>query len=147
VAIPALVLTEQLVSGRRLRLKYLPLLLWGYLQYRLSGEYRIKRAGGPPGMSQGFPDEIVTDGIYGITRNPMYLGHIIFLGGLTLMTRSPIALAIVSSVIPWYRERARKDEERLEKKFGPSYSEYRDSVPRWVPIPQIVKDKISKFAA
>ncbi len=135
MAIPAVVLAEQLMSRRRLHLKYLPLLAWGYLQYRLSGDYRTKVAGGPSGMSQGFPDGIVTTGIYKWTRNPMYLGHMIFLGGLTLLTRSPIALAAISSVIPWYNERVKKDEERLAKKFGSVYEEYRDSVPRWIGIP------------
>ena len=135
VAIPAVVLAEQLMSRRRLHLKYLPLLAWGYLQYRLSGDYRTKVAGGPSGMSQGFHDGIVTTGIYKWTRNPMYLGHMIFLGGLTLLTRSPIALAAISSVIPWYNERVKKDEERLAKKFGSVYEEYRDSVPRWIGIP------------
>ena len=70
----------------------------------------------------------------------MYLGHMIFLGGLTLLTRSPVALAIVSSVIPWYNERVKKDEERLQKKFGPSYEEYRDSVPRWIGLPRELKE-------
>ncbi len=135
MAIPAVVLAEQLMSRRRLHLKYLPLLAWGYLQYGLSGDYRTKVAGGPSGMSQGFPDGIVTTGIYKWTRNPMYLGHMIFLGGLTLLTRSPIALAAISSVIPWYNERVKKDEERLAKKFGSVYEEYRDSVPRWIGIP------------
>ena len=86
-------------------------------------------------MSQGFPDGIVTTGIYKWTRNPMYLGHVIFLSGLTLLTRSPIALAAISAVIPWYNERVKKDEERLAKKFGPVYEEYRDSVPRWIGVP------------
>ena len=31
----------------------LPLLAWGYLQYRLVGNYRLPRAGGTSGM--GFP--------------------------------------------------------------------------------------------
>lgn len=147
VAIPAVVIAEQLISGRRIRFKYGVLLLWGYLQYRLSGEYRIKRAGGPSGMSQGFPDEIVTDGIYGITRNPMYLGHMIFLGGLVLMTRSPISMAIFSSLLPWYNKRARADEERLVKKFGPDYETYKHAVPRWIPVPKAIQEKLSELVA
>lgn len=147
VIIPSAVLLEQLVSRRRLHLKYLPMLAWGYLQYRLAGDFRTKRAGGPSGMSQGFPESIVTDGIYKFTRNPMYLGHMIFLTGLTLMTRSPIALAISSSVIPWYNERAKKDEERLTKIFGQDYTSYKDKVPRWLPIPKIVRNALSSQAA
>ncbi len=142
LVIPAVVLAEQLISRRKLHLRYAPLLAWGYLQYRLAGSYRSKVAGGPSGMSQGFPEGIVSTGIYRWTRNPMYLGHMIFLGGLTLLTRSPVALAIVSSVIPWYNERVKKDEERLQKKFGPSYQEYRDSVPRWIGLPPELKEML-----
>ena len=149
VVIPAVVMAEQLVSRRKLHLKFAPFLLWGYLQYRLSGDYRSKVAGGPSGMSQGFPEGIVTTGIYRWTRNPMYLGHMIFLGGLTLLTRSPIALAAISAVIPWYNERVKRDEERLVKKFGPVYEQYRDSVPRWVAIPEqfrhVIEGSETKF--
>lgn len=134
--IPAAVLAEQLMSRRRLYPKYALFMLWGYLQYRLSGQYRIKRAGGPPGMSQGFPEKIITDGIYAWTRNPMYMGHLIFLGGLALATRSPLAFSILSSVVPWYSSRAQKDEERLAEKFGQSYEDYKEGVPRWLGSPE-----------
>lgn len=147
VAIPAVVIAEQLMSRRRIHFKYVTFLIWGYLQYKFSGDYRIKRAGGPAGMSQGFPDEIVTDGIYGVTRNPMYLGHLIFLLGLMLMTRSPLALAIFSSVLPWYKKRAQIDEDRLTKKFGSDYLAYKESVPRWVPVPKVIQERLSRLAA
>lgn len=142
VFIPAAALIEQLISRRRLHLKYLPILAWGYLQYRLAGDYRSKIAGGPSGMSQGFPEKIVTSGIYGYTRNPIYLGHMIFLAGLTLVTRSPVALAAISAAIPWYRERVKRDEERLAEKFGSEYEEYKERVPRWVAIPSELMELI-----
>lgn len=134
--IPAVVLAEQLVSRRRVRQRYVFMLLWGYLQYRFAGNYRIKRAGGPSGMSQGFPERIVTEGIYEWTRNPMYLGHLIFIGGLTLATRSPLALSIFSFSLPWFARRVQKDEERLTEQFGQAYVEYVRRVPRWVGIPK-----------
>jgi steroid 5-alpha reductase family enzyme len=62
-------------------------MLWGYLQYRLCGQYRGKRSGGGPGPEVP-PERLVSSGIYAYTRNPMYLGHIIFLIGLTLTLRS-----------------------------------------------------------
>ena len=133
VAIPALVLAEQAATRRPLRLRWLPVMAWGYLQYRLSGSYRITRAGGPPGMSQGQPDELVTSGPYALTRNPMYLGHLVFLGGLTLLTRSPAALAVTAGLVHWFDERARTDHRRLVGIFGPAYEEYAARVPRWLP--------------
>lgn len=132
-AIPGVVLGEQLLSRRRVHLGWAPVLAWGFLQYRLSGDYRIVRAGGPSGMSQGVPERLVTTGVYGVTRNPMYLGHLIFLVGLTLLTRSPVSLATTASLLHWYDERARTDHRRLTGLFGDPYLEYAARVPRWLP--------------
>jgi protein-S-isoprenylcysteine O-methyltransferase Ste14 len=136
VVLPAAVLAEQAISRRPLRLKWLPVMLAGFLQYKLSGTYRIRHAGGPPGMSQGFPERITDTGPYAYSRNPMYLGHMIYLVGLVLVTRSPLALAIASARIPWYDQRAAQDEKRLEKAFGDEYVAYRDRVPRWIGLPK-----------
>jgi protein-S-isoprenylcysteine O-methyltransferase Ste14 len=136
VVLPAAVLAEQAISRRPLRLRWLPVMLAGYLQYKLSGTYRIRHAGGPPGMSQGFPERIIDTGPYAYSRNPMYLGHMIYMVGLTLVTRSPLALAIASARIPWYDQRAAEDEQRLEERFGAGYAEYRGRVPRWMGLPK-----------
>ncbi len=130
--IPAAVAVEQVVTGRRWHPQWSPLLAWGYLQYRLSGSYRLPKAGGPPGM-QGMPEQLVTSGPYAVTRNPMYLGHLIFLSGLTLVTRSPLAAVTTASLVPWFRKRALKDERRLVAKFGADYEAYCRRVPRWLP--------------
>jgi protein-S-isoprenylcysteine O-methyltransferase Ste14 len=130
---PAAVAVEQAIARRRVRLRWAPLLAWGYVQYRLAGRYRITRAGGPPGMSQGQPDRLVTSGIYSRTRNPMYTGHLIFLTGLTLTTRSPLALATTIALVPWFDQRARADHARLSKIFGTQYDDYAGRVPRWLP--------------
>ena len=60
-----------------------PLLAWGYLQYLLVGNYRLPRAGGTPGMD-ALPERMILAGPYHTTRNPMYLGHLIFMLGLVL---------------------------------------------------------------
>jgi protein-S-isoprenylcysteine O-methyltransferase Ste14 len=132
VVLPAAVLAEQAVSRRPLRLRWLPVMLAGFLQYKLSGAYRIRHAGGPPGMSQGFPERIIDTGPYALSRNPMYLGHIVWLAVLVLVTRSPWALVAAAIRIPWYDARAAEDERRLEKAFGAEYAAYRDRVPRWI---------------
>ena len=132
-AIPAVVLAEQTLSRRPLHPRWLPVLAWGVRPYKLSGSDRITRAGGPPGMSQGRPDRLVTTGIYAHTRNPMYMGHVVFLTGLTLLTRSPLALAVTAGLLPWFDERARADHQRLVAFFGRPYEEYAARVPRWLP--------------
>ena len=64
-------LVEQAVSRRPLALRWLPVMLAGFLRYRLSGRYRIRHAGGPPGMSHGFPERIIDTGPYAV-RIPWY---------------------------------------------------------------------------
>lgn len=133
VVLPALVLAEQAVSRRPLHPKWLPMMAWGFAQYKLAGGYRLPRAGGPPGMSQGLPESLVDSGVYAWTRNPMYLGHIIFAAGLVLVTRSPVAGAAAAALVPWFQRRVARDEQRLVERFGDSYVEYATWVPRWVP--------------
>lgn len=133
VTTPAVVALEQAVARRPVHPRWTPLLLWGYAQYRLAGDYRTRRGGGGPGQSGPPPEHLVRTGPYAWTRNPMYLGHLVFLTGLTLATRSPLAALALAVNIPWFDRHARRDEERLAELFGPEYLEYRDRVPRWVP--------------
>ncbi len=110
----------------------LPLLPWGYLQYRLAGDYRTKLGGGGPGIEVP-PERMVTSGIYRFTRNPMYLGHLIFLLGLALVFRSWVGLILFVAHIPWYQQRVSGDEARMVELFGDAYRDYTTRVKRWVP--------------
>jgi protein-S-isoprenylcysteine O-methyltransferase Ste14 len=131
--VPVTVAAEQLLRERRLRPAWSPLMVAGYLSYRLAGRYRLRRAGGPPGMSQGMPDRLIITGPYAATRNPMYLGHLVFLAGLAMVTRSPLAALIAAAHVPWFAARVRRDELRLRERFGAPYEAYCARVPRWVP--------------
>ena len=108
------------------------LLAWGYLQYRLSGKYRTRLGGGGPGIEIP-PDEIVASGPYRWVRNPMYLGHLIFMLGL-VVTFSSIAAALLLVVhVFWFHRRVLADEKRLETRFGAPYLGYKARVKRWIP--------------
>lgn len=110
----------------------LPLLAWGYLQYRLVGNYRAKLGGGGPGVAIP-PDRIVDAGPYRWVRNPMYLGHLIFFAGVALALGSWIAGAVFLFHVFWFHGRVREDERRLEELFGEPYRGYCRRVKRWVP--------------
>ena len=111
---------------------FFPLMLWGYLQYRLCGVYRIKRGGGGPGLERP-PERLVATGPYAYTRNPMYLGHIIFLAGLALTLQSWFAAAIMVGVAIWFHARVVSDEKKLAERLGKPYVDYTNSVRRWIP--------------
>ena len=111
---------------------FLPLMLWGYLQYRLCGLYRIKHGGGGPGLEIP-PERLVSSGPYAYTRNPMYLGHIIFLVGLTLTLQSWFAALITIAVSIWFHIRVLGDEKKLASTLGKPYVDYVNAVKRWIP--------------
>jgi protein-S-isoprenylcysteine O-methyltransferase Ste14 len=110
----------------------LPLLVWGYLQYRLTGNYRLRAGGGGPGIAVP-PERLVIDGPYRYCRNPMYLGHLIFFAGLALALRSWLAAAVLAYHLVWFDRRARDDEARLAALFGEPYRDYAARVRRWIP--------------
>jgi protein-S-isoprenylcysteine O-methyltransferase Ste14 len=103
----------------------------GWLLYRLAGDYRRSLAGGR-GMAT-MPWRLVTGGPYAYTRNPMYLGHLVFVAGLVLALRSPVALLLLAERWRRFSARVADDERRLAEAFGPEYEAYVRSVPRWLP--------------
>jgi protein-S-isoprenylcysteine O-methyltransferase Ste14 len=136
VLYPTLVVAwELLLNQGRLRFQpwFLPLLAWGYLQYKLVGRYRIRLGGGGPGMDTP-PERLVVSGPFAWCRNPMYLGHIIFLLGLTLSLRSELAAVITLATAVWFQFRVARDEKRLRERFGQPYVDYSGRVKRWIPF-------------
>ncbi len=116
----------------RLDPRGLPLLAWGYLEYRLCGAYRRPRGGGGPGPEVP-PHRLVTTGPYAYSRNPMFLGHIIFLAGLAITLRSPRAALLAVGVAAWFHRRVLEDERQLRDRFGAEYEAYTRRVDRWLP--------------
>ena len=78
------------------------------------------------------PTLLVTDGLFGWSRNPMYLGLTVFLIGLAIMleTLLPFSGAVAFAVITdrWY---IKFEEQALRRKFGESYETYARRTRRW----------------
>ena len=108
-------------------------LIWGYGQYRLVGNYRMKIAGGGPGLGGAPPERLVTSGPYSITRNLMYLGHLIFMYGLILTFKSWLAAVIFIFHLVWFHRRVLRDEDNMLERFGGAYEAYASQVKRWIP--------------
>ena len=76
---------------------------------------------------------LVTTGIHGWTRNPIYLGMFLMYGGIGIAMRSPsiLILALPLAIAICYGVVAR-EEAYLERRFGETYREYKTRVHRWV---------------
>jgi len=76
---------------------------------------------------------LVTTGIHGRTRNPIYLGMFLCYGGIGLGTRSPwvLALTLPLAITIRYGVIAR-EEAYLERRFGDAYRDYKARVRRWL---------------
>ncbi len=76
---------------------------------------------------------LVTSGIYGLTRNPIYVGFTILYAGLGVGLDSPLALAMVlPCLIVMDRFVIAREEVYLERKFGEPYRAYRQRARRWL---------------
>lgn len=76
---------------------------------------------------------VVTWGVFGRVRHPLYLAAMLFYLGMLLFTFSIIAGIVVIVIIIFYNYIARYEEKLLIEKFGTEYEEYIKRVPRWIP--------------
>lgn len=76
---------------------------------------------------------LVTAGIHGWSRNPMYVGMLLLYAGVGISARSPwvLTLALPLVIILRYRVVAR-EETYLERRFGDAYRDYKARVRRWL---------------
>ena len=76
---------------------------------------------------------LVTTGIHGWSRNPIYVGMFLLYAGIGIGARSPwvLILALPLVIILRYRVVAR-EETYLERRFGDAYREYKARVRRWL---------------
>ncbi len=79
------------------------------------------------------PDNMVTDGPFKFTRNPMYLGMLTGLLGISVLIGTaeslfgPLLYFLVANW--WYIP---FEEERMKAMFGVKFENYKEKVRRWV---------------
>jgi len=80
------------------------------------------------------PDRLVKEGLFRYSRNPMYLGFVLALGGVVLLVRggwvSWLIWGFFGLVVDrWY---ILYEEKVMQNKFGEEYLAYREEVRRWL---------------
>ena len=82
-------------------------------------------------------NKLVTEGIFAVCRNPLYVGNAMILSGLLLVCNAPLAYALAGGFFVFaYWCIIRTEETFLLNKFGPAYVEYCRRVHRWLPDPR-----------
>jgi protein-S-isoprenylcysteine O-methyltransferase Ste14 len=76
---------------------------------------------------------LVTTGIHGWSRNPIYVGLFLLYGGIGIAARSPWALMLTLPLAITIRYGVvAREEAYLERRFGDAYREYKARVRRWL---------------
>lgn len=90
---------------------------------------RTRVASGPKKATAGF----VSTGIYHYTRNPIYLGFVFMLIGLSLSMGTYWGVILAWPLIVFMNNLVIKPEEiSLEKRFKDQYIDYKSKVRRWL---------------
>jgi protein-S-isoprenylcysteine O-methyltransferase Ste14 len=108
--VPAIDLAHWIIGGS--------LILIG-LALAAAGIRNFLRAGTPVPTNE--PSRaLVTTGVHGWTRNPIYLGMFLLYGGIGVAARS-LRYGVVA-----------REEAYLERRFGDAYRDYKTRVRRWL---------------
>jgi protein-S-isoprenylcysteine O-methyltransferase Ste14 len=99
----------------------------------IGGAVRLfRRTGQDPKPWEPTP-EIVSSGVYRLTRNPMYVGMALLQIAIGVGLANGWVLALVPLVLVLvYWTAIRHEEAYLERKFGETYARYKRSVRRWL---------------
>jgi protein-S-isoprenylcysteine O-methyltransferase Ste14 len=75
---------------------------------------------------------VIEEGVYNYSRNPMYVGFVIFLTGCSILSGNILSFlcpAFFFGVLNWMF--IPYEEEKMEIAFGEKYLEYKKRVRRW----------------
>lgn len=84
-------------------------------------------------MRPGAASVLVTSGAYRFSRNPMYIGLLLTLGGWAVFLSHSLAWLFLPAFVAYMnRFQISPEEEALSSKFGQEFAAYKQSVRRWL---------------
>lgn len=93
--------------------------------------WREKTTVNPLAPSQAH--KLVVNGLYKVSRNPMYLGMALLLAGAALYLGEGAAFGFVALFVLLMNVlQIKPEEDALERKFGNDYLDYKRRVRRWI---------------
>lgn len=81
-----------------------------------------------------YAEGLVTDGLFSHSRNPMYVGNVLMIIGMSVLSNSVFAVFIMIPLFIFiYQAIILAEENFLRNKFGSDFDAYCRRVPRWFP--------------
>ncbi|HLJ42367.1 MAG TPA: isoprenylcysteine carboxylmethyltransferase family protein [Candidatus Acidoferrales bacterium] len=106
----------------------------GVLIYRHIGEFGLSRLVGLPEITAKKPQLLITHGIHGRVRHPIYLAHLCCLVGLALSSGLAAVYAMVAFALITGVFLIRFEDKELERRFGEEFRAYRVQIPALIPL-------------
>ncbi|WJJ96280.1 methyltransferase family protein [Algibacter luteus] len=106
-------------------LLFLSLIVVWISQSQMANSWRI-------GIDENNKTKLVTNGMFSISRNPIFLGIMIANIGLFLVIPNAFTLLIISLSTISINTQIRLEEEFLKREFENDYLEYAKKVRRWI---------------
>lgn len=79
-------------------------------------------------------EDLVTEGVFALARNPLYVGNMLVLFGIFIIWNAPLLYLIaVPFTLIGYTGIVAAEEAFLRRKFGQAYDEYSRTTNRWIP--------------
>ena len=123
--LPFWYLENNLLSKIGWVLLFVSLLVVWISQSQMSTSWRI-------GIDEENKTKLITNGMFSISRNPIFLGIMIANIGLFLVIPNAFTLLIISLSTISINTQIRLEEEFLKRDFGDEYVEYAKKVRRWL---------------
>lgn len=101
-------------------------LVWTVVaQYHMRDSWRI-------GIDEATRTELITEGLFGVSRNPIFLGMLLSLLGLFLLTPNALCLLFLILGYVLIQIQVRLEEDFLTKTHGEAYRKYCAKVRRYI---------------
>lgn len=110
--------------------------LWLYS--RAGNGFSSRQLGGIPEVLRDHPEQrLVTTGIRGRVRHPVYLGHLCEMLAWSIGTGLIVLYALTVFAVLTGAAMVLLEDNELERRFGEEYVKYRRRVPAVLPLPRI----------
>jgi protein-S-isoprenylcysteine O-methyltransferase Ste14 len=85
------------------------------------------------GIDDEKPDKLITNGMFSISRNPIYVSFIFFFSGLILMHPNIASIVMIFCFfVPFVHRQILREEKFMKGYYGEQYAEYCKKVRRYL---------------